>query len=627
MPYAFSDMPEHRPMPMTRQDFASVPVQQAASHRNTPKDHAWRIAAFAPPLLLTFTLTFAIARWLSEGGVTALEAIVVILVAFTFIWVALSVTAVTLGAIAHARKTRPGSSASDRGAPQNVALLVPIYNEVTADVFGNALAMLHDLESGPQTDRFSLFIISDTQDAEIAAQEERAFWALKESTRGQVPVFYRRRRANTDKKVGNITDWVENWGAGYDAMLVMDADSLMSSAAICRLADELSADPDAGLIQSFPSVIGAHSLFGRLQQFSNAVYGWLLAEGFAVWSQREGNYWGHNAIIRLRAFADSAHLPYLRSWRGREDLILSHDFVEAGLMRRAGWGVRFLPLTRGSYEEAPQTLIDYALRDRRWCQGNLQHLRLLTARGFHPLSRFHLLQGAFAFLLSPAWLALLVIWSMVGSMPDQGAAYFSPSNPLYPIWPENAPVGGLLYLLMIYGMLLLPKVLGTVLLGLRPTTRAAYGGWTRFLATVCFEVGCSILYAPILMVQHSIAVMRAVFGLGKNGWVPQNRGTHGHGWATTLRFHAVEFCLGLGLVAGLVSGTTSLWLAPIALSLTLAPVLSKLSGARVSDRKLRFARLEAPQDIRVPRIVTNAQAGRAWIATRIEDTELPVAAE
>ncbi|MEO0699993.1 MAG: glucans biosynthesis glucosyltransferase MdoH, partial [Pseudomonadota bacterium] len=331
-----------------------------------------------------------------------MEAIVVILVAFTFIWVALSVTAVTLGAIAHARRTSCDIKRTDRYAGQHVALLVPIYNEVASDVFGNALAMLHDLEAGPQRDHFSLFIISDTQDTEIAAQEERAFWALRESARASVAVYYRRRSANTDKKVGNITDWVENWGAGYDAMVVMDADSLMSSSAICRLADELYADPDAGLIQSFPSVIGAESLFGRLQQFSNAVYGWLLAEGFAVWCQREGNYWGHNAIIRLRAFADSAHLPYLRNRRGREDLILSHDFVEAGLMRRAGWGVRFLPLTHGSYEEAPQTLIDYALRDRRWCQGNLQHLRLLTARGFHPVSRFHLLQGAFAFLLSPA---------------------------------------------------------------------------------------------------------------------------------------------------------------------------------------------------------------------------------
>ena len=174
-------------------------------------------------------------------------------------------------------------------------------------------------------------------------------------------VHYRRRAENTEKKVGNISDWIENWGAAYDAMVVLDADSLMSASAIRQLAAELAADPDAGLIQSRPMLIGAQTLFGRVQQFSNSVYGWLVAEGLERWSQHEGNYWGHNAIIRTRAFADSARLPHLRCWRGKEHLLLSHDFVEAGMLRRAGWAVRLLPRVVGSYEETPQTLIDLSL--------------------------------------------------------------------------------------------------------------------------------------------------------------------------------------------------------------------------------------------------------------------------
>ncbi|MEM8592495.1 MAG: glucans biosynthesis glucosyltransferase MdoH [Pseudomonadota bacterium] len=619
-------MPERSPLPMARQDFRRSPAPQASEARASVADRAWRFAAFAPAIAVTLTLTIAIARWLGHGGVTPVEAIVVVLVALTFIWVSLSVSAVVLGAVRYS--LRPSFARHDpvRGPSQRVALLVPIYNEVPSDVFGNALAMLQELEGGPQNDRFTLFILSDTQDPEIATLEERAYWALRERVRGSVEVFYRRRALNTDKKVGNITDWIEAWGAGFDAMVVLDADSLMSGSAIRNLAYELSADPEAGLIQSFPSLIGAKTLFGRMQQFSNAVYGWLLAEGLAVWSQREGNYWGHNAIIRVRAFADSAHLPHLSRRGGRKDLILSHDFIEAGLLRRAGWGVRFLPRASGSFEETPQTLIDYALRDRRWCQGNLQHLRLLTARGFHPVSRFHLLQGAFAFLLSPAWFALLVIWSMVGTMEDSGASYFSPSNPLYPVWPEAAPVGGVLYLAFIYGMLLLPKVMGTIVLGLRPATREAYGGWARFLATAAFEISCSIIYAPIMMVQQTIAVLRAFAGR-KAAWTPQNRSAAGYSWAQVFRFHLVELVLGALLTWGILSTVISLWLVPIAISLILAPALSKLSGWQVSNRRLGFARLDAPHDLREPRIVTRAKTQRAWMAARLDQEELPVAAE
>ena len=623
MAYAFSDMPARAPLPMARQEFHRPPRPQATTADRSLADRAWRFAAFAPAIALTLTFTILIAQWLGHGGVTPVEATVVVLVAVTFIWVSLPVGAAVLGLIRYA--LRPGFTRplEDRGPAQKVALLVPVYNEDPATVFGNAIAMLQDLGQGRQFDHFTLFILSDTQDAALAELEERAFHALRDRHPSGVEVFYRRRARNTDKKVGNITDWIENWGARYEAMVVLDADSLMSGAAIRHLAHELVADPQAGLIQSDPSLIGSETLFGRMQQFSNAVYGWLLAEGLTVWSQREGNYWGHNAIIRVRAFADSAHLPYLRGRGGRQDLILSPDFIEAGLLRRAGWGVRFLPRACGSYEETPQTLIDHVLRDRRWCQGNLQHLRLIMTRGFHPVSRFHLLQGAFAFLLSPAWFVLIVIWSMIGTMPEEAASYFSAANPLYPVWPEATPAGGLLYLLFIYGMLLLPKVLAPLILGLRRTTRTAYGGWPRLAGSAVFEIACSILYAPVIMVQHTLAVIFALLGRS-SAWTPQKRGISGYTWGQTLRFHWVETVLGTLLLTGMANATVSLWLTPIAISLFLAPVLSKLGSARIADRPWGIARLDAPQDLRTPRVVETAVKSRAWMTEHLAQPPLPV---
>ena len=609
---AFAMMPPQAPLPMAPQDFSRTPKRRTLEPAKTLRNAAWRFAAFAPAVLITAVLSAAIANWLSKGGVTALESTVVGLVALTFVWVSLSVTTVSLGLVRRIINPCRTKLSRQRGGAQSIALLVPVYNEIPWDVFGNASAMLKELSQGPQKDKYTLFILSDTRDPMIADQERRAFYALRTEAPHGIDVYYRRRAQNTDKKVGNLTQWIENWGASYDAMVILDADSLMSGAAIRQLAHELAADPEAGLIQSFPSLIGAKTLFGRMQQFSNAVYGWLLAEGLAVWSQSESNYWGHNAIIRTRAFAESARLPYLRGFRGQQNLILSHDFVEAGMLRRAGWGVRFLPRSGGSYEETPQTLIDYAIRDRRWCQGNMQHLRLLAARGFHPVSRFHMLQGAVAFLLSPAWFALIVIWAAVGTMPPETTSYFSAANPLQPVWPQAESVSGLTYLAIIYAMLLMPKITATIALGLRSRTRSDYGGWCPFVGTALFEVLCSILYAPILMVQQTIAVLFA--GLGRSSsWAPQNRAGESHTWMQTLRFHWVETCCGLVMTAGMLFGSISLWLCPIAFSLTLAVPLSKLSGMRISAVLPRPFRLDSPQSLREPRVVRTARSERAWM--------------
>lgn len=610
-------MPPRAPLPMHAQDFAQAP--QGRRRAKTRRSWGWRLALFGPALIGTAFLIFGLYGWLAGSGMTGLEWALLSMIGATFVWVTLSVSTVGVAVAGLlARETSEARSPQDV-APIDVALLVPIYNEVPWDVFGNAAAMLRDLAARNGPHRYTLFVLSDTRDDQIAAQEWQAFRQLQDAAPVDIRVFYRRRAANTDKKVGNLVDWISGWGADFEGMLVLDADSLMTGRAIDRLASELSADPDAGLIQTFPVLIGARSLFARLQQFSNIAYGWLLAEGLALWAHSEGNYWGHNAIIRTRAFAENAGLPRLSK---RGDLILSHDFVEAGLLRRAGWGVRFLPRVSGSYEETPATLIDYTLRDRRWCRGNLQHLRLLGTAGLHPVSRFHLFHGAIAYLLSPAWFVLLIFWALLGKDAETNVIrYFNETNPLFPDWPPAmSHIDSAVFLVIMYAMLLTPKIAGAAIIAARPAATRAFGGHFAFLIAFVTEVALSVAYAPIMMIQQTKAVLRAAFTRSEP-WSPQRRDARSYPLRTLIAFHWVETLLGVLLTAGLVAGLISLWLIPIAFSLLLAVPLSALSAVNISGRA--GLRMDSPNTLREPRIVTNAKKERAAFKGLLDRSKVP----
>ncbi len=622
-PYAFSHMPKPARLAMSPQTLSEAAAPRMMQKTVQNSGLFWRLAAFIPTIVLTALLCISINRYLALGGVAVLEGVALALVALTFTWLVFSVNTACLGLarLALVRSARP--AAQNGRTPMDVALLIPVYNETTWDVFGNASAMLKELSSKPGDHRYTLFILSDTRDPELAALEERAFAALHAEQAPQQRVYYRRRLLNSDKKVGNINDWIENWGSAYEAMVILDADSLMSGVAIVQLTDALAADPDAGLIQSRPIVIGAQTLFGRVQQFSNSVYGWLSAEGMDSWAQQEGNYWGHNAIIRTHAFAQSARLPYLKGRRGAEHLILSHDFVEAGMLRRAGWAVRFLPRVDGSYEETPPTLIDHILRERRWCQGNMQHLWLLATRGFHMISRFHLLQGALAFLMSPAWLAVVIFWFFMGASQEAPDSYFSSANPLHPIWPMVEQSIGWFYMLCVYGMLLFPKLLGAIVFGLRRRTRAAYRSNVMLAGSMMFELVLSVLYAPIMMVQHTLATGFALLGR-TNAWAPQNREIASYSWMQTLRFHWIETCFGAALLGGILFWNVSLLILPIAISLAAAAPLSKLSAVRIDGIAPRMLRLDTPHTLIEPRIVGSARSERAWMKSLLTEAKADV---
>ncbi|NOD87929.1 MULTISPECIES: glucans biosynthesis glucosyltransferase MdoH [unclassified Ruegeria] len=607
-------MPPEAPLAMPAQNFgARFRDADAPSGKRGSSAGFWRALAFSPAMAATLGLLWVMSDWFSAEGINLIEAILLALISFNFFWISFTVCTVLLGMLSLSRQDRPQKSHSAQ--PLRVALLTPVYNEVPWNVLGNARTMLEDLQTRGGQHHYAMFILSDTRDPEIAAQEQASVEALRTTLAPGLELYYRRRDQNTDRKVGNIADWVSRWGADWDAMLVLDADSLMTGRAIYRLTDALARDPSAGLIQSYPQLIGAQSVFARMQQFANGVYGIAFAEGLARWCGQEGNYWGHNAIIRTKAFATSAGLPKLRSFSGQDKLIMSHDFVEAGLLRRAGWAVRFLPRIRGSYEETPPTLIDHAMRDRRWCQGNLQHLKLLGSTGFRAVSRFHMFHGAVGYLMSPLWFALLLMWALIGQGQDASVLhYFSPDNPLFPQWPEMSETRHVLIILVMYAMLLAPKVLGVLALPLSGVRYSDFGGARKFLTSFLAEVLLSILYAPILMVQQMIAVFRTAFGI-QRGWSPQARDGGSYGLGTLVLCHALETISGIALSVGILSGLVSIWLAPIAISLALAIPLSALSGVSAGAARRMVGMRE---DFSEPAITRSARRYRDELKRLVE---------
>jgi len=574
-------MPVRAPLSRPIQDFRTPYTDDNAQRFDRKAPVLWRLVTFLPALVTTVLLSVVFLQWFETGGVTATEIVLTILVALTFFWIAFSVSTATVGifvSLFSRTKQMPRTA-----RPMDVAILVPVYNEDPSSVFGNAVAMLEDLQRlqhSRTAHQFSLFVLSDTRDDAIADQELRLATTLRADFGGDIDVHYRRRAENVDHKTGNLADWIENWGGAHEAMLVLDADSLMSGGAIHALTDDMSSDPSVGLIQSVPKIIGARSLFGWVQEFSSSVYSTLLSEGLARWSGREGNFWGHNAIIRTAAFAACAGLPRVRTLRSRETIILSHDFVEAGLLRRAGWAVRFVPSIQETFEEAPQTLIDYIIRDRRWCQGNLQHLRLLRSRGFHAVSRFHLFQGAVAYLMSPAWFVLLVFWALLGNGDNSVLTYFSVENPNFPLWPTMSGINGIFMLLFMYGMLMAPKIMALISLRATGVSVPDLGGHRRFVLAIITEMVLSMAYAPVMMIQQTNAVLRTVIGV-QDRWTPQRRDIDGYPLGVLVKFHWLETVTGIALATGMIMGSVSLWLLPIAISLVCAVPLSALSSVPV----------------------------------------------
>ncbi|MAN62326.1 MAG: glucans biosynthesis glucosyltransferase MdoH [Parvibaculum sp.] len=558
-----------------------------------------RFSVFFVASLTTLWLLYETLAAFSVGGITPSEIGIASLFAANFFWISLSGVNVILGFL---RRSRTSVSSSNSADPMKVALLVPAYNEDPGRVFANAAAMLKSLGETDSMHTFSFFVLSDTRNSTAAADEVAMFRRTKQLM-PNAPLFYRRRAENVGRKAGNIEEWVRRWGGAYDAMVVLDADSAMEGETIRHLADEMASDPSAGLIQTVPRLIKTNTLFGRLQQFATAVYGQTLARGFAAWFSGESNYWGHNAIIRTRAFAASAGLPDLKGYGPFGGFVMSHDFVEAALLRRAGWKVRLLTELGGSYEETPPTLIDHVVRDQRWCQGNLQHVGVVGAVGLHPISRFHLLHGIMAYMAAPLWLIFIFLglFTTVDPMASIFAVdHWQSVSRSLTINSDMTPMQ--LIFAVTIGVLFLPKALGFLSQLIGGDGVQAWGGRLRITISFIIEVLLSAAVAPVLMVQQTLAVVRTIAGQ-EQGWNAQRRSAARDDFGDMLRIHAVETLLGLGLLYGIAAGAITLWLIPVVTGLVLAAPLSSLLAGRTGALFDRFGLLIAPEQLTTPPIV------------------------
>ncbi|MBA4029592.1 MAG: glucans biosynthesis glucosyltransferase MdoH [Planctomyces sp.] len=466
------------------------------------------------------------------------------------------------------------------GPLPRTAILMPVYNETPASVFANVQAMLESLATTQHAAEFDLFVLSDTTDPDIWLEEERMWGRLRQRTTGPTNLFYRRRPKNTSRKAGNIADFCERWGTQYDLMIVLDADSVMDGHTMVEMSRRMQDDPSLGILQVPPVPVNRLSFFARLQQFSARLFSPVHMEGFSSWASFDSNYWGHNAIIRVAPFIEHCGLPKLPGVAPLGGEILSHDFVEAALMARGGWKVSLAHDLAGSYEECPTTLLDYAKRDQRWCQGNLQHMRLIISEGLRPISRLHLAMGVMAYLSSPLWLVFTLLGLL--AMAIDG------------LWIGSSQerVSGLVVFGFTMFLLMAPKVWSLVALAFDKPRREQFGGWSKIIPSVFIETIASILVAPIMMFFHTRFVISTLLG-EKVQWNAQNRGDGDIDLLTACRVfgpHTIAGLVGSALVLFFSPGLF-LWLSPILVGLTLTIPFSRILGSVELGQWLAHRRL------------------------------------
>ena len=511
---------------------------------------------------------------LNANGLTVAERVALPLFFVLFTWIAGAFWTAIAGFVIRLIGRDPAvlhpGDVDGRPVTSRTALIMCTYNEDVQHVIACIESIWTSLKKQPDQAQFDFFILSDTRKPDIAADEERAWKALVRRHNARGRIFYRRREKNTSRKAGNVADFVRTWGGGYDHMVVLDADSVMSGSTLVTLARLLDANPQVGLIQTLPSPAGRATLFARLQQFAARLNSQMLSSGLAFWQLSECNYWGHNAIMRVQPFATYCALPRLPGSEPFGGEILSHDFVEAALLRRAGYEVWMVPDLGGSWEQVPSNLIDFAARDRRWAQGNLQHLGVMPLKGLHWVSRIHMLTGVLAYATSPLWLAVLVLSSWVTCQEAiRGYQYFEPGTySLFPSWPEYRTGEIALLLTITLVVLLLPKALGAILALVNRERRQSFGGTRNILKSLLAEQLFSMLLAPAMMIFHSSFVLQTLSGIVVK-WDAQARDDRGITFREALK--RMKWHIAIGLVWGAIilafAPKFIWWMAPVLLGL------------------------------------------------------------
>ena len=546
---------------------------------------------------------------LSHGGGTLVELTLCVLFGVLFAWIstgfwtALFGFFVLLFRYSGYRIIDPGSPLPDLPQEVRTAVLIPVYNEDPRSVGAGIAAMWRSLSATGLEGRFDLFILSDTTDPDVWVREEAMWNELRARPGMEGHLFYRRRPSNPKRKSGNIANFCRRWGRNYRYMIVLDADSVMAGETWVRMVDAMERNPRIGILQTPPKGVNRETLIARVQQFANSLYGPLFAAGQNFWQLGDAQYWGHNAIIRVEPFMRWCELPRLPGRGPLSGDILSHDFVESALIRRAGYEVWLAYGVGGSYEETPPTLIDELKRDRRWCQGNLQHLRLIFTYGFFPTHRALFLNGILSYGSALLWLIFLTA-SSVQALLDVlvEPVYFPQHNMLFPKWHVWYPEWALSLLSCTALLLFLPKILCLLHTLLTARNARSYGGVGRVLLGVAGETVLSMLLAPIRMICHSRFVLMTLLGWG-TGWGGQSRDDRGTSWDEAIRAHWWATAIGLlwGWLLYRATPSFFLWLLPVILPLILSVPLSVFTSRASLGRAAGRAGLFAiPEELRVP---------------------------
>jgi membrane glycosyltransferase len=517
-----------------------------------------------------FVVTMAASLWLAvialaPGGFGILDLAALVLFAVTLPWMVAGFWNAMIGFIVMRFTADPAMAVlpsiahvrGDESVTASTAILLCVRNELPARIIRNLKPMLAGIAASGYGDRFHLYVLSDTNDADLALKEETQFSELAQRWRDRVAITYRRRTVNTGYKAGNVWEFCGRWGNSHEFAVTLDADSFMTVEAVLRLVRIMQADPRLGILQGLVVGLPSTSLFARIFQFGMRLGMRSYTIGSAWWQSDCGPYWGHNAVLRLEPFIKYCELPALKDGEG-ERHILSHDQIEAALMRSAGYHVRVVAQEDLGWEENPPTLLEFMRRDLRWCQGNMQYFRLLSLANFKPVSRYQLMLAIVMFISSPAWIGLLVLSTIALGLFDTPACFI------------RADVGNILFAWVLL-MWFAPKIATFIDLLFRPDARRRFGGARRIVTNFAIETVYSVLLCPILWISHTIFLARLLFNR-EIGWIAQLRDDHVVSFRSALSALWPQTLVGWGAI-GLVWATQPSAL-PYVLFLAGGPALS-----------------------------------------------------
>lgn len=580
-----------------------IPGMTPAGIQSTAVLTRRRVFVASLALALLSTLLVAVHTALNANGMSAFDWGILACVALSAPWIILGVINAGLGlAVLHGRKNSGDViggylAAADAPTPlsSRTALLMTLRNEDPDRSIARLRAMVESLDEAHALAHYDVFILSDSSEPAIIEREAHLANWLKLDFAGRTHVTYRCRTDNAGFKAGNIRDFLDRWGDNYTFMVTLDADSLMTGREIARLTRVMEAYPRLGILQSL--VVGMPSLspFARTFQFGMRHGMRAFTMGSAWWAGDCGPYWGHNAILRIAPFRDHCRLPTIPGTSILSGHVLSHDQVEAALMRRAGYEVRVVPFEGESYEENPPTVVEFTKRDLRWCQGNMQYLWLLKTPGLLPLSRFQLFAAIMMYMGAPAWMLMTVLAAAKLATGDLEVG--------------DQTLGITLFFTM-FLLSFAPKLAGLLDLALTNGGARRYGGSLRFGLSALFEALFMMLLAPALAFRVTLFLIGLPFGQSAT-WNGQQRDAHELSWATAVSGLWPQAVFGTGLLAIIVSISPDIlpWAAPFIFGLMFAIPLAVVSSSPALGRWMAARKICAiPEEFETGTLLARLQA-------------------